>query len=356
MDKDPQGRPPSAGEFGRALQGVQGALRLAQTPLTVAAGPATGVVPHGNGRQPTRALAPNDAGPPLRAPTRTGPPEAGVKARRSGTTKWIISGVAVLVVVALGLWAIVLTNSRAEVKAVSGPGAILVGGADFGSDWSATDGDNLISSVLGSLPDGAWDQDTTASPSSLMDCIDVTFAGVQSGKASALYVKKGLEPPANKDAAEQGAHYLVGRSQALLTDSDQAATDIVQAFSSPGFDTCLDQARGIGITVGNESTIYNATPKLDVPYTVDNANAEIPDVVTMQSRSVAIALSQRVGDSEKATDGNGDSKVAGYRYVTILAMSAGKSLVIAIFQGDQQDLPSGLLDNVATAFVGKTTK
>ncbi|WP_170111081.1 serine/threonine-protein kinase [Antricoccus suffuscus] len=379
MDKEPQGRPSSAGEFGQALQGVQMALGLAQTPLIIAARPATGVLPHRDGRQPTREFpsngttqarpgpqqtmvapqyssAPRSGTAPLHAPINPGPPGISPKPRRSGATKWIISGVALLVVLALGVWLTVLVNSQAEVKAVSNPGAILVGGADFGPDWSATDGDSLVSSVLGSLPEGTWDKDNTPSPSSLMDCIDVTFDGVKSAKASAMYVKKGLEPPANKDAAKKGAHYLMGRSEALLTDSDKSASDIVEAFSSPGFDTCLDEARNIGVTVANESTMYNATPKLDVPYTAENANADIPDVVTMQSRSVAIVLSQRAGDSEVSTDNNGDPKAAGYRYVTILAMSAGKSLVISIFQGDQQDLPDGLLDNVATAFIGKSTK
>lgn len=396
MSKAAAARPQSAREFGLALREVQHALGLMPTPLTIAARPASGVIAQPHGRQPTRELPPGDAlpgqqappghgvppgygvaygqagsqrtmvaspyppgtrapTPPMHSPAQPGRRSGSTSAKGSGRIKWIVTGVAALVVIALGVWALVLVNSQVEVKTASSPAAILVGGADFGPDWSATDGDSLISSVLGSMPDGVWGKDSSPSPSPLMDCLGVSFDGVRSAKASAMYVKKGLEPPADEDSAKPGAHYLMGRSEALLTDSSKVASEIVESFSSPGFDTCLDDARGIGVTVANESKIYDAAPKISVPYTRDNADADIPDVVTMQSRTVAIALSQRAGDADESSDSSGDEKIAGYRYVTVLAMSAGTSLVITIFQGDQSTLPAGLLDNVATAFVSKTT-
>ena len=171
-----------------------------------------------------------------------------------------------------------------------------------------------------------------------------------------MYVKKGLEPPADSAAAKPDSHYLIGRSEALLTKTDKAASDIVSAFSSPGFDTCLNDAKSVGVGIGNESSLYSAVPQIGVPYTAEGAGAEIPKVLTLQSRQIAIALSQRAGDKYPKENSNGDEITAGYRYVSILAMSAGKSLLVAVFQTDQQKLPSGLFDNVATAFVEKTTE
>lgn len=355
MDKQPGRRPMSAGELGRRLQDVQAALSLPHTPMIVAGEAAahsplaprqglpldsgTRPIDNGYGAPATALLA-----DPAVTPTRS------VRPKRSRRV-WVAVGITLAMVAGLGTWALASMLSNREPTNPTNASDLLIGSSGYGpGSWQATGDLNLLTSVLGSFPESAETAEQDADPTSLMQCMGLDpLTEIVSSKASAQYVD--LDGSELLGGDELGASYRIARSQALVATSAETATSYVTAWSSPQFDTCLDEASGLGISVGKESTVWNHSPRISVP----EHQPDVPSAVTFQARVVEIPL-RLTSDQEKVeTDAEGKDIQSGSRYVTIMAMSAGTSVAYVVMQSGQPGVPTEMIDAVAEAFADLAT-
>lgn len=365
MHKTPEARPASAEDFGEQLRGIQHQLGLPVTPLVVGGGSgstATGLWAAGAdaGRTWTPRVAPPTSQMPSFVPqtkqfadvSPQSQQAVGSQARpNSGRrARWFAITAAVVVIVfgaAIAFFALQPNKPRA----ISDPGAILVGGAELGGSWTTTGTDvSLISSTLGGLPD---EDGGPVDPTELTTCLGIDISQIAKLKPSALYAKNGMLPAdssaVNADPSKYDSkHYLIARTLALVMKSGGAAKSFVNAYSSPGFETCLDSANNVGDQVGNESG-SSYQPTKTSALTKYNA----PSGTVAQVRQVAIAVSRKWNDDSST----GDYKtVRGTRYVTIVMVAAGTSAMMALFQSDEESLPDGVLQSTLGAFAEKATE
>lgn len=358
MGKTPGLRQMSAGEFGRRLQDVQRELGLSQTPMVVAPEAASSpLAPRGGpGEAPTSWVPqePTRANPtaPIGLPTmRHEPgrsPEVNAKQlgprRRRGT--WIAAGVVTAIVLGLGGWGLSVALASADPTNPQDAADLLIGSDSYGpGTWQATEDMALLTDVIGQLPETPEEADSVVA-SALNSCMGLDpAADVTSAKASAQYVD-------NDVTDESSGSYRIARSQAIVASSVDVAQNWVQAWSSPQFDTCLDELSDLGISMGNESTLYGQPAQISVP----EYEPDVPDGVQFQARQVAIALDQNAGDEESATNDEGDAARAGWRYVTVLAMSAGTSVAYVVMQSNEGGVSEEMIDPVTEAFVELATE
>lgn len=361
LDKTPGRRQMSAGELGRRLQDVQRALALAVTPMIVAGDAAahSPLAPPGGLPLPERtrpvdgpvpaatALLPG-GGAQLGDPAPAGPPRRAA-GKPGHVGRWVAVAAAAALVLGFGTWGLTAALSSVEPTNPDNANDLLIGSSDYGpGTWQATADMNLLSSVIGTVPQSPEDADSVY-PSSLLECLGLDPANdIVSSKASAQYVDTDAT---SLDGDELGDKYRVARSLAMVTSSAATAEDWVQAWDSPQFDTCLDEVSDLGMNAGNESTLYGQPAQISVP----EHEADVPDGVLFGVRQVAVPLKQTSGDEEPATGSSGETARAGWRYVTVLAMSAGTALEYVVMQSSAESVTPEMIDAVAEAFVDLAT-
>lgn len=345
MSKQPGMRPMSAAEFGRELQRVQGELGLPVTQMTVPPKPdstspvtpmsAPTVDEWDRARTPTAPLGPG--GPPGATPAARGAEHG----RGRGKGRWIAIAVVVALLIAGGVWAAVAMLGSRDPKKVASASDLLIGGESYGKgSWESTEDISLLTNTLGTV----GDEDSEPDPSPLSECLGLDFASaIDDAKASAQYVDTSLSSPDE----EEPAGYRYGRTMSIVANSQADAEQFVTAFSSPTFDTCLDAAQGIGTGIGAESGDYSAPAKISVP----EYDPSPPDSVHYQLRQVAVPLSALSDGTESSGD-----EPAGYRYVTFVAMSAGTSVDIVVFQSSEANLPQSTYEQTYDAFLDVATQ
>ena len=355
LDKTPGRRQMSAGELGRRLQDVQRTLGLPTTPMIVAGEAAAhsplaprGGLPLDDSTRPLSSSVPPTSTALLDgAPHGRGTVPAARPSRSTG--KWLAVAAVITLVLGLGGWGLTAMLSSVEPTDPDDPSELLIGSSAYGpGSWQATADLNLLSSVIGDVPESPEDADSVY-PSSLMTCLGLDpAADVIASKASAQYVDT---DGTAYDGEEFADKYRIARSVAMVTVSAGTAGDYVRAWASPQFDTCLDEASDLGIEAGNESTLYGQSAKISVP----GYEADVPDGVLFQARQIAVPLQQTSGEESPATTASGGSERSGWRYVTVLAMSAGTSLEYVVMQSSADGVPEEMIDAVAEAFVDLAT-
>lgn len=349
MEKEAGRRPMAAAELGRLLMGVQRELNQPQTPMIVAGQPASRVdlptVSAGSDDRTTAIHGSPATGATAVAPTAPLPPQSSGKPS-GGMRKWLPAIAAVLVAALAVTLAFVLINGR-DPKDISSADQLILGGSDLGpGTWSAgTINADVVYSVLGSIEDGENPGDLTYG-GSLTDCLGLDYAAsIKEAKKSAVYT----ETDSTVIDDDKVGPYTVAQSQGIVADSAADAEQMVTAFSSPGFDTCLDEMGGLGDAIGNESRDYQATARIGEPdFDPDD------DGVAYQARTIAVPLSALGDDSSVA--GGISNGPAGYRYLTVMAMAAGTSVLYVITQSSSEVVPVERLEAVYDAFLDLATE
>ncbi|GAB3305184.1 protein kinase [Epidermidibacterium keratini] len=345
MSKQPGMRPMSAAEFGRELQRVQRELGLPVTQMIVPPKPdsttpftpmtAPTMVESDRPRASTAPLGPD--GPPPGATAHQGASAGG--GRRTG--RWIAIGLVLALLVAGGVWAGIALLGAREPKNVTSASDLLIGGEDYGEGtWETTEDISLLTNTLGTTGDDISDP----SPSNLSECLGLDFSAmIDDAKASAQYVDTSLSSPDE----ESPSAYRYGRTVSIVANSAGDAEQFVTAFASPTFDTCLDATDGLGANIGEESTSYSNASKISVP----EFDPSPPDSVSYQLRQVAVPLSSLSDGTESS-----DDTPAGYRYVTFVAMAAGTSVDIVVFQSSEATLADSAYEQTYEAFLDAATQ
>lgn len=354
MDKTPGRRQMSAGELGRRLQDVQAGLGLPHTPMIIAGAAAAGsplppVTGAGFQEDRTRQLdeqrrsgATAVMGPHAATPTTPVP--------KRSRLKWIAVLAALALLTGLGIWGITALGSSREPTNPTQASDLLIGSDAYGpGDWQIGEDVSLISDVIGQVPENP-DEGSTY-PTSLSKCLGLDLEQqVKSAKPSAQYYD--ADDTSTKDDGESYSKYRLARSLALVVATPTAAKNIVTAYASPGFDTCLEDAGEAGITVGKESKLYGAQTKTSVPA----YEPDVPDGVTYQARQIEIPLERAADSEESETDADGKTKQQGSRFVTIVALAAGTSVDFVVMQSDNGTVEEDMLDGVVERFVDLATK
>lgn len=328
MSKDPAQRPQSANQLAAQLRSAQTLLGLPQTPVIV------------------RDIAANTpvSAPYARSATpQLGPPTAVAVAapmRRRGVRRWI-AVIAALCLAGAGAWVILALNSARNPKNISDPAYLLPAASDYGQGWVQ------ISGNLNPIADAAGDfSPDSPAASGLFKCLKIDASKLTNSRESGVYAMSGKKPFTSSDIPSgdpSSVHYAFGRTLAVVAASAGEATAVVNALAPANFQSCFDEYQGLGESVGHESTTSKAPSSTPVTVTV-------PKGVQAAAEQVAVPLSQTAAMTSSTS-----GKVAGNRFVTIVAAATGTSLMITVFQSDEQTGPGAAIQASIDAFVAKAT-